>query len=85
MLNTTGPSLTTDPDLRTTREYNFDPNEVYFNDRPNEVLFFTNRLEIGEESVYEKLEISSHPLNGTQGRSPTNAAAEESKSGRLSS
>ena len=29
------------------------------------MLYFTNRLEIGTDSVYEKLEVCSHPLNGT--------------------
>jgi len=34
--------------------------------RPNEIFYFTNRFEIGLNSVYPKLEECSHALNGTQ-------------------
>lgn len=40
--------------------------EVKYKDKPNEVLYFTNRLEIGMDSVYEKLEYDSHILNETE-------------------
>ena len=35
--------------------------------KPNEVFYFTNRLEIGLDSVYPKLEQCSHILNMTEG------------------
>ena len=40
--------------------------DIKYKDKPNEVLYFTNRLEIGMDSVYEKLETSSHILNETE-------------------
>lgn len=34
--------------------------------KPNMILYFTNRLEVGLNSVYEKLEQCAHVLHGTQ-------------------
>ena len=48
-------------------DINLQDNEVKFKEKPNEVLYFTNRLEIGFDSVYDKLETSSHVLNETHG------------------
>ena len=36
-----------------------------FREQPNEVLYFTNRLEIGKDSVYEELEEAQHLLHET--------------------
>ena len=41
--------------------------EIMYAHKPSEVLYFTNRLEIGKNSVYDKLETCSHQLHNTRG------------------
>ena len=37
--------------------------QIEYNDKPNEVFYFTNRLEIGKHSVYPNLEATMQHLN----------------------